>query len=80
VAKTTDSVHTTEETKKAIKEKKAEQSKPKVPKIHLTKYFVLHSTTAMQKAFLTASPFRDEMHTEAEWEKIIRQALTRRVT
>lgn len=49
------------------------------PKIHLTKYFVLHSMTVMQKAFLTASSFRDEMHTEDEWEKIINSALTRKV-
>lgn len=48
-------------------------------KIHLSKYFVLHSMTVMQKAFLTASPFRAEMHTEVEWEKIISNALNRRV-
>ena len=53
--------------------------KPQVAKIHLSKYFVLHSMTVMQKAFLTASPFHAEMHTEVEWEKIISNALNRRV-
>ena len=80
--KTPDLVVTTEETKKAVKpaKEKVKQSVPKVPKIHLAKYFALHSTSGMHKAFLTASPFRDEMHTEAELEKIIQAALTRRVT
>lgn len=58
--------------------KKEVVSKPAV-KIHLTKYFVLHSMTTMQRAFLTASPFRAEMHTEVEWEKIITNALNRQV-
>lgn len=53
--------------------------KTQVAKIHLSKYFVLHSMTTMQKAFLAASPFRAEMHTEVEWEKIISNALNRRV-
>jgi len=66
---------------KAINKKEAVVEKVhKTPaKIHLSKYFVLHSMTTMQKAFLTASPFRAEMHTEAEWEKIISNALNRRI-
>ena len=64
--------------KKEVVVVKEVQKAPAV-KIHLSKYFVLHSMTTMQKAFLTASPFRAEMHTEAEWEKIINNALNRRV-
>ena len=70
--------------KEVIKVKKEviegiKMKEPPVAKIHLSKYFVLHSMTIMEKAFLTASPFRAEMHTEAEWEKIITSELNRQV-
>ncbi len=53
----------------------AKKSKSEGPKIHLAKYFVLHSMTEMQHAFLNAK-FRAQMHTESKWKKIIDKALT----
>ena len=61
------------------KETKEDLFKPEKPKIHLDKYFTTHELSFMQKAQLGAA-FGGEMHTESEWDEIIRKESHRRLT
>ena len=58
---------------------KPEKEPARQPKIHLDKYFTTHELSFMKKAQIGAA-FGGEMHTESEWDEIIRKESHRRLT